>query len=101
MSTLECRLDVFQGAERERYAMLRAAIQSGMTTVRELPDGYALGLAAESSLFGQAAEWITLERRCCPFLTLGLTWDADDRVWLRLTGSPDVKTFLGGMLATR
>lgn len=61
---------------------------------RELPDGYAIAFAADPQLFRDLAEWITLERRCCPFLTLGLEWSADDVVWLRLTGGPGVKEFL-------
>jgi len=45
------------------------------------------------------AEWITLERRCCPFLDLGLDWSASNRVSLTLTGGPGVKTFLAEQLA--
>ena len=99
MSELECRLDVFETSEQDRYATLRAAVRAGMNAVHELPDGYAVGLSTEPALFRQAAEWITLERRCCPFLTLGLEWAEDGRVWLRLTGRPEVKAFLGPMLA--
>jgi hypothetical protein len=98
MSKLRCRLDVFETGEQDRYVMLRAAVRTGMNAVRELPDGYAVGLPTDAALFRHAAEWITLERRCCPFLTLGLEWAEDDRVWLRLTGGPEVKAFLGGIL---
>ena len=98
---LECRLDVFDAAEKTHYTALRMALRSAMREVRELPRGYAVRLATDPALFRQAAEWITLERRCCPFLGLGLDWSDDDRVWLELTGGPGVKTFLGGMLASR
>jgi hypothetical protein len=97
---LECRLDGFDVAEKARYASLRLALRAGTKDVRELEDGYAVRLDTDSTLFREAAEWITLERRCCPFLTLGLDWAVDDTVSLRLTGGPDVKTFLATALAS-
>ena len=100
-ATFECRLDVFESTERRRYAALRAAMKAAVTEIRELSNGYAARLTSDPALFQQVAEWITLERRCCPFLTLGLDWSAGDGVWLRLTGGPGVKTYLAGALAAR
>jgi hypothetical protein len=101
MSELVCRLDVFDPDERARYAALRTALRAETLEVQELADGYAVRLPSDPTAFRRAADWITLERRCCPFLALGLEWAGDDRVWLRLTGSAEVKTFLGAMLASR
>ncbi len=98
---LACRLDVFEGAEKAQYETLRRAMRSGMQEARELSDGYAIRLTPDPVLFQQSAQWITLERRCCPFLTLGLEWSDGDRVWLKLTGGPGVKAFLASMLASR
>lgn len=67
--------------------------------VNELPDGFALRLRPDAGVFAQVAEWITLERRCCPFLTLALEWSARDVVTLSLRGEPEVKAFLATMLA--
>ena len=96
--SLECRLDVFDDAERARYGALRAAMKTGTTGMTDLPDGYAVRLKSDARLFQQAAEWITLDRRCCPFLDLGLEWSAVDAVSVRLTGGPDVKGYLAGVL---
>jgi hypothetical protein len=54
-------------------AQLRAAAQE----TRELPDGYSFRLPSDEATIQRTAEWITLERRCCPFIAFGL------RVWQR------------------
>jgi len=98
---LECRLDIFDGPEKLRYEALREAMKASVEEIRELAEGYAARLRPDPALFRQVAEWITLERRCCPFLGLGLNWSEGDAVWLSLTGRPGVKAFLAGMLASR
>lgn len=98
---LECRLDIFDGPEQLRYDALREAVKAAVEEIRELAEGYAARLRPDPALFRQVAEWITLERRCCPFLGLGLNWSERDAVWLSLTGGPRVKAFLAGMLASR
>jgi hypothetical protein len=94
-----CRLDVFDRSEKQRYQELRTTLKAAVLESRELPDGYAMRLTADAGLFRQVAEWITLERRCCPFLALALEWSASDAVWLRVTGGPGVREFLAGSLA--
>jgi len=94
-----CRLDVFDVSERQRYQGLRATMKAAVEETRELPDGYAVRLTSDAGLFRQVAEWITLERRCCPFLALALDWSASDAIWLRVTGGPGVKESLAGRLA--
>ena len=98
---LECRLDIFDGPEKLRYEALREELEAGVEEIRELAEGYAARLRPDPTLFRQVAEWITLERRCCPFLGLGLNWSEGDALWLSLTGGPGVKAFLAGMLASR
>ena len=95
---LACRLDVFEAGEGARYRELRELIRASSLEVRERDDGYAVRLRPEAAVFRGVAEWITLERRCCPFLSLGLAWTCDDGMWLELTGGPDVKRFLAGAL---
>ena len=42
-----------------------------------------------------AFDWLLLERRCCPFLQLELSFDpSNGPVWLRFRGGPGVKEFL-------
>jgi hypothetical protein len=100
-STVVCRLDALGEAERLRQQALRSALHEAVTETQELPDGYALRLTADPALFLHVAEWVTLERRCCPFLSFALDWPAGGAAWLRLTGGPDVKTFLAAEVARR
>ena len=58
------------------------------------PDGYAFRLPTDPALFQETAEWVSLERRCCPFLAFALEWRGDDTVWVRATGGPGAKAAL-------
>jgi len=61
---------------------------AGVQETRETADGFAFRLADDPPLFAAAAEWIPLERRCCPFMSFALRWDANDRApWLALSGA--------------
>jgi hypothetical protein len=97
-TTLACRLDVFDETEVVRYKALRGAIGPALLGVGELADGFALRLRPDAEAFAQVAQWIALERRCCPFLTLALEWSARDVVTLALRGEPEVKAFLATIL---
>jgi hypothetical protein len=39
------------------------------------------------------AEWMALERRCCPFLTVGLELDAGG-TWIQIQAPPEAREFL-------
>ena len=93
-TTLTCRLAGLNGAQTLRYQELRKAMKASAVESRELPDGYGMRFVPEPVVFTQLAEWITLERVCCPFLAFGLEWSVSDGLWLKLTGGPDVKEFL-------
>jgi hypothetical protein len=63
--------------------------------IRELPDGYAFRLAADAGTLVTAAEFVSLERLCCPFLGFALEVEPEGGpVWLRLTGREGVKAFI-------
>jgi hypothetical protein len=94
-----CQIEVLDDAERLRWQTLRRAMHAAREEARELPDGYAVRFKADPALFLQVAEWITLERRCCPFLAFGLDWSQSEAPRLSLTGGPGVKEFLAGALA--
>jgi hypothetical protein len=99
VKALACQLDVFDDAERRRYQALRERLGERRLGTRELPDGMAVLYPAEPALFLDVAEWITLERRCCPFLSFALEFAADPpSIRLRLVGGEDVKRFLQSQL---
>ena len=89
-----CRANALDKNRRKRQQELIELVRRSAQETRELPDGYAFRLAGESALFQQAAEWVSLERRCCPFVHFTLEWKRDDTVWIALTGASGVKDFL-------
>ncbi len=81
--------------QRERYRRVRRELPAAAEELRELADGFALRFPADASLILLLAEFITLERICCPFLRFSLDVEPNGGpVWLRLTGSPEVKALL-------
>ena len=95
---IQCVLRRIDPEQRARHAECLQAVRAATRERRDLPDGYALRLDHDAATFVTAAEWITLERRCCGFLTFGLEWTAD-ATWLSLTGGDGVKEFLGRLTA--
>ena len=95
--TLACDLGAL-GAARARYAELREFLAREVREVTELADGYALRLPGTDEALLRVAEWITLERRCCPFLDFAVEWGHDRAdVVVKLTGEDGVKSVIGGM----
>ena len=70
-------------------------IFSSIQAVQELPRGYALRLPNETDLLQTVMAFITYERLCCPFFHFGLEIEPQQGpIWLRLSGTEDVKFFL-------
>ena len=56
----------------------------------------AIAAKTRKTWIGRIAEWIGLERACCPFLRFALDVEPNiGAVWLRLTGTARVKEFIG------
>jgi hypothetical protein len=84
--------------ERQRYAVVRTQVEKAILEVKPLADGYGFRLASESAHVLAAAEFITLERRCCPFFHFTLEVEPNlGPVWLKLTGE-GVKDFVRDQL---
>lgn len=90
---------MFEAADRRRYDALRERLGTRRLGIHEIPDGIAVVYPGEPDVFRDVAEWITLERRCCPFLSFRLEFDAEPpAIRLRLVGGDDVKRFLRAQL---
>jgi hypothetical protein len=96
---LACRLDAFSAEERRRYDELRSRLDAATEEVSELEDGFVFRYRPEPRVFEAAAEWITLERKCCPFVRFNLEWHDDQPApRLRMTGRSGVKEILRAAL---
>lgn len=89
-------MGVFDREQRTRYEALARRLFSACRRIRELADGYAFELAGDADAFMAAAQWITLERICCPFLQFELSLPSGGNATLMLRGPAGVKVFLRG-----
>ena len=101
-SPIMCVLGALDAKQLARHQELRQQLREKTQEVRELADGYALRLPAENGMILSVAEFITLERLCCPFFSFELEVGRDEgALWLKLTGREGVKEFLKSMLEAR
>jgi hypothetical protein len=94
------QLGVFDECELARYRQARSRIEAAILRVEELPDGYRTALPGNEEMLLHVAEWVALERRCCPFLCFTIAvGGADAEIVVSITGDEDVKRFLDGEFA--
>ena len=96
---LACRIDALGPVQRARHRALVAELVAAAEAVEELSDGYAIRFPARPYLFLRLAEWIELERGCCPFLAIRLEFDRDRRIRVFLQGPAGTKRILEAELA--
>jgi len=92
---LACHLQAIRAADRLRYHDLNKRLRTALQERSELPDGYAFHLDSQVMSLPELAEWISLERLCCPFFSFQLTVSGTQTGWLlKLTGPEGVKALL-------
>ncbi len=99
---IACQLGVFSAEERRRYEMVRAQIHADITRIVEVENGYVFHLPDDDATLTTLAEWIALERRCCPFFEFTVSvGGSEPSILVALTGSPEVKQFLESEFGSR
>lgn len=94
-SPIACDMSAIDPALRARHIAAGGEVFGAAEEIREIPGGYAFRLPAESDTLLKAAEFISLERLCCPFLRFSLEVEPEGGpVRLRLTGREGVKAFV-------
>lgn len=92
---IACNLSAILDDQRALHLTTAEAVLRAAREVRELVDGFALGLPLDTAMIHQVAAYISNERLCCPFFTFGVDIPSGDSLmWLRLTGGEGVKDFL-------
>jgi len=90
-----CDLAAMNAEQRARYRHVTQQMRAATPVIEELADGYALRFGMDSSLCLIVAEFMTLERLCCPFLDLTLELVREGGpMQLKLIGREGVKPFL-------
>ena len=94
-SPIACDMSVLSADQRATHMATSRELFSHLEKIRELGDGYEFRLADDFSAITRAAEFMPLEKLCCPFLNFALEIKADGGpVWLRLRGREGVKAFI-------
>lgn len=94
-SPFACDMSAIEPGRRQKHLATSEALFRAVVDIGELPDGYAFRLPNESEVLLKAAEFVSLERLCCPFLGFALEVEPESgAVWLRLTGREGVKAFI-------
>ena len=93
-STIACDMSVLSPAQREKHLATSRELLSYFKEKRELSDGYEFCIDGPHAI-EKAAEFISLEKLCCPFLGFAIEVEPEGgSVWLRLTGREGVKDFI-------
>ena len=93
--TLACDFTVMDTEQRERYRALRRRLSKDLHEARELEDGYAFRHSSEAEVLIALAEYVALERLCCPFFDFAIEVGRDGgEVWLKMTGGQEAKRIL-------
>lgn len=99
-SPLACNMTAMTPAQRQRHDKIGKQLRKAVKEVKELADGYAFRYPADPALFLAAAEFITLESRCCSFYNFGLDMEhSGGPMWLRVTGSKEAKPIIKAFLS--
>lgn len=97
-----CNLKAISATDRPRYSELVKRVRAAMRDRSEISNGYAFQLDSKTVTLPEAAEWISMERLCCPFLTLQLSASGNQTYWLlTLTGPDGVKPLLDAEFPAR
>lgn len=90
-----CNMSALNPDEKKRVLELLKFLKEKKKEIRELPDGFSFRYEMDSKTFLNAAEFITLERLCCPFFEFNLRAEKENgALWMELKGQEGVKDFI-------
>ena len=92
---LACDMSALTPAQREVHLQVTKDLMPAIQDVGEVRNGYRFRFPNESALITNIAEFISMERLCCPFLDFTLTIGAGSApVYLSVSGPPGTPEFL-------
>ena len=84
---LACLVRAMDAEQRERYRELRRFLGEDFMEARELDTGYAFRHSPKAVVLVALAEYVSLERLCCPFFVFAIeVGHGGGDVWLKMTG---------------
>lgn len=92
---IACNLGALDDEQRKRRADLAGELQNSVREIISTANGFTLRFSPNDLVLLKIAEFISLERQCCPFLDFQINWnEGDNAIELRLSGRQGVKEFL-------
>jgi hypothetical protein len=91
---LACNLSAIAATDRPRYSQLVGSLRAAIRASSDLADGFTYDLDESVISLPALAEWITMERLCCPFLTFQIDVKRTGDTQLTLRGPDGVKAIL-------
>ena len=92
---IACNLAAFTPEQRARHRVLGAEMKAALLGIDEIADGYRFHYPGSALWVLQLAEFITLERLCCPFFIFTLEATPDEaKGYLTITGNSQAKVLL-------
>ncbi len=88
---IACDLNAIPSEQRQVHIILTESLFAQVEEAQGLTDGYSFRFPA--SLLQMAAQFVSLERLCCPFFDFTLKVIGDD-LWLTLSGPDGAKLLL-------
>ena len=99
---LACNLGAMDVEQRERYRALLQLLSADSMEAQELENGYAFRHSSDAGVLVALAEYVSLERLCCPFFDFAIEVRRNgSEVWLKITGPKGAKTILEDALGDR
>ncbi|MFD0695365.1 hypothetical protein ACFQZT_14775 [Paenibacillus sp. GCM10027628] len=90
-----CCHTVFTKEQRVEYKSVWGELEARRLRVTEIEKGYEYQFPGDPDTLRLLIEWVSLERKCCPFLTFTVRASREEEpIWLPLTGNEEAKTFL-------
>ena len=94
-SPLACDMTAIPAQQRQVHVATSRDVFARIAEFRELANGYEFRLTDGPELMLRLAEFVSLEKLCCPFLNFAIEVAAEGGpVWLRLSGREGVKAFI-------
>jgi len=94
-SPFACDMNAIAADQRNAHLATIDQVFRSVETIREIPNGDAFQLPNRSEMLVTVAEFIALERLCCPFFGFGVEVVREGGpVLLSLTGREGVKPFI-------
>lgn len=90
-----CNLKALGTKERARHMLLTLEIERARAETIELANGFAFRFQDGTVTLTDLAEWVSAERKCCPFFDFEIEQQADNgSMWLKLRGKEGAKAFM-------